>query len=363
MRIAQIASPIESVPPKKYGGIERVIHALTEELVRQGHDVTLFATGDSITSAKLVAPYPRNLRQDLQGEFFKKAQISLYHIALAYQQQQQFDIMHDHTQWFGVPFAQHAITPVVMTLHGALTQETIALYETLSKPYLVSISYAQTRPAPGLNYIANVYNGLDMTLYPFSPRHKGYLLFVGRICQEKGVHHAIAVAEKLGLPLLIAAKLERDKKEHLAYFNRYVKPKLSPTIRWIGEVTEMQRNKLFANALCSLHPVTWPEPFGLTLIEAMSCGCPVIAFDEGSIPEIIQHGRTGFIVHTVDEMITAVQHITTIDRLYCRVYATTTFHAKRMADEYEGVYEAILRSKQFVKRQRMTKNLNHFLSP
>lgn len=345
MRIAQIAPIIESVPPKKYGGTERVISVLTEELVRRGHDVTLFATGDSVTSAKLVSSYPRPLRQDIPQPMVKRTIWGHRHVAIAYAMRNQFDIIHDHTSWLSAGLANMSRVPVVMTLHGALTPEAIALFETLENPYLVSISESQRKPAPDLNYISTIYNGLSMASYPFSNTHNGYLIFIGRICEEKGPHFAIEVAKRLNLPLIIAAKVEDGTSRE--YFETMVKPHLSEKIQWIGEVDEKERNQLFSKALCSLHPVTWPEPFGLTLIESMACGTPVVAFDQGAIPEVIKHNETGFVVHTIDEMTDAVSRITKIRRSACRNHALEQFSVEKMVDSYELVYDAIVGADRF----------------
>jgi glycosyltransferase involved in cell wall biosynthesis len=345
MRIAQIAPITERVPPKKYGGTERVISVLTEELVRRGHDVTLFATGDSETSAKLVSTYPHALRETFPEPTVKRTIWGYRHVATAYKMRHQFDIIHDHTSWLSAGVANMSRVPVVMTLHGAFTPETIALFETFDNPYLVSISESQRKPAPDLNYISTVYNGLPLSHYPFSLKNDGYLLFVGRFCEEKSPHFAIEVAKRLNLPLILAAKLEEGGSR--AYFEKFIKPHLSDTIRWVGEVDEVERNRLFSKALCSLHPVAWPEPFGLTLIEAMACGTPVIAFDQGAIPEVIKHGSTGYVVNNVDEMTAAVAKIDRIDRRACRQHSLTHFGVEQMVDNYELVYDAILGASPF----------------
>lgn len=339
MKIAQVAPIIERVPPKKYGGTERVVYNLTEELVKMGHQVTLFASGDSETSAKLFSVYPKALREVRVDDIYGMNYWSLLNIGMAYEKQDEFDIIHDHNGHLSLPAANISKTPTVITLHGAFTAQNKPLFQAMNKPYYVSISDSQTHPAPKLHYAGTVYNGLNMENYPFSKSHDGYLLFVGRISMEKGVHIAIEAAQFLNLPLIIAAKLEAVD---MPYFQEYVGPKLSDQIKWIGEVDEEERNKLMSKALCFLHPVTWREPFGLTLIEALACGCPVVAMNKGSIPEIVENGKTGYVVEDVDEMIEAVNQIYKIDRGYCRKYALEKFSARRMAEGYVRVYEKII---------------------
>jgi len=342
MRIAQIAPLAERVPPKQYGGTERMIHALTEELVRRGHNVTLFATGDSITSAELHAVYPRALREARVPDPYGVNYPALLNIGVAYSLQNEFDIIHDHTSPISLPTANIATTPVVMTMHGPFTSENRKLYSRMNKPAIVTISKSQLFQPDSVNHAGVVYNGLDMQEYPFEPEPEDYLLFVGRISVEKGVHFAMEVAQELDMRLIIAAKLDSVDE---AYFNSYVRPRLSNRIEWIGEVDEKKRNELMSKAKCFLHPVTWREPFGLTLIEAAACGCPVVAFNRGSIPEIVEHGVTGFVVADVEEMMEAVEKIDTIDRATCRGRALSHFNAKKMADEYEEIYKKILTPK------------------
>lgn len=340
LKIAQIAPLAERVPPKKYGGTERVVYALTEQLVQRGHDVTLFATGDSITSAKLVSVYPRSLREAKIVDPHGLNEWTLLHIATAYQRHGEFDIIHDHNSIFSLPTVQFVKTPTVITIHGPITPHNRRLYETITAPYYVSISKSQTQHSPQLNIVDTIYNGLSMEKYPFSNSHKGYLLFVGRISMEKGVHFAIDAANDLNLPLIIAAKLDEVDVE---YFREYIEPRLyGEQIKWVGEVDERERNKLMSNAMCMLHPVTWREPFGLTMIEAMACGCPVVAFNKGSIPEIVVHGKTGFIVNDLEEMIEAIHNIDQIDRKECRIHALQNFNDTIMADRYENLYQKIL---------------------
>lgn len=360
MRIAQIAPIAESVPPQKYGGTERVVYNLTEQLVKMGHQVTLFASGDSQTSAKLVSVVPRSLKEeakrsknegDYESIYGASAEI-LLNYGIAYRMQDQFDIIHDHITQVSMPTANISQTPVIATLHGPLNPKVVKLFQEFRNVNLVTISNAQGQLAPHLSYAGNVYNGLEMSHYPFSETHDGYLLFVGRISKEKGVHHAVNVARKLNLPLIIAAKLEYAEPADPPYFEKFVKPYLNDQIRWIGEVDETERNRLMSRAMAFIHAVTWPEPFGLTLIESMSCGCPVIAFNQGSIPEIIKDGQTGFVVNNESEMIRAIKKIGTINRAHCREYSLTNFSAEKMAQGYLEIYEAVAARKRFVEQAK-----------
>lgn len=356
MRIAQIATLAESIPPKKYGGTERIVHTLTEELVKRGHDVTLFATGDSKTSAKLVSVYPRGLREakamESHGFLY-----SMYNMGLVYDQQHKFDIIHDHNAHFTLPTANIATTPTVVTLHGPFDHINRPYFKHFTKNiHLVSISKSQASRAPELDIASIIHNGLDMADYPFEHTDDGYLLFVGRLSREKGVHFAIEAAQTLDMPLIMAAKLE---KSDMDYFEKYIGPKLSDRIRWVGEVDELERNKLMSHATCMLHPTNWPEPFGLTLIEAMACGCPVVAFDQGSIPEIIVHGKTGFIVPQDDvvAMTEAIKNTKNLERIDARNHALSQFSGERMTDEYETLYEEIFMKKSFRKNLIQRKQL------
>lgn len=340
MRIAQIAPLVERIPPKKYGGTERIVHALTEELVMRGHEVTLFATGDSITTARLSSVYHRALREVRMQDIYGLNYYTMLNIGTAYQRQAEFDIIHDHNGFISLPTANIASTPVIMTMHGPFTPENRTLFQTLRNPYQVTISNAQSYAVPNLHHAGTVYNGLVMEHYPFSEEHDGYLLFVGRISIEKGIHNAVQAARALGLRLIIAAKLDPVDQP---YFRQYIEPYLSDEITWIKEVEEEERNRLMSRAMCLLHPVTWREPFGLTMIEAMACGCPVISFNKGSVPELVKNGETGFIVEDVEGLIDAVQNIGTIDRNACRTHALSSFNASKMTDGYEELYDKILR--------------------
>lgn len=339
MRVAQIAPIVERVPPKRYGGTERVVWALTEELVKRGHEVTLFATGDSKTSATLESVVPRSLRESRFKDPYGLNNFTLLNMGIAYSMQDQFDIIHDHMMPLSLPTANLSATPVIGTMHGPFTVENRRLFQTLKKPGIVTISEAQAFPAPNINHLGTVYNGLPLNHFPFGEVGEDYLLFVGRIAMEKGVHLAIEVAQELDKRLIIAAKLETVDRP---YFREYVEPWLSDRIEWIGEVDEDARNELMSKALCFLHPVTWREPFGLTLIEAMACGCPVVAMNRGSIPEVIQNGVTGYVVEDVEGMVSAVEGISSIDRKACREHALANFSAEKMADGYEKLYAEML---------------------
>lgn len=353
LKIAQVAPLWHRIPPKEYGGTERVVHALTEELVKKGHDVTLFATGDSITSANLYPSFPRGLK-GLKLNQAEAGEIILAHVGNAYKMHEEFDVIHDHLGALNLPAANFIDTPVVITMHGPVTPTKRKLYEMYDKPFYVPISHSQIKYFPNIHSAGVVHNGLPMDDYPFKRKGGDYLLFVGRIAKVKGVHFAIDVAEALDFPLIIAAKLDgRD----VPYFKKFIKPRLSKKIKWIGEVSQDERNSLMAGALCFLNPITWKEPFGLTMIEAMACGCPVVAFNNGSIPEIIQDGKTGFIVGNVSEMVGAVEKIKSIDREYCRMHSLNNFSSKVMADKYEEIYYRVFESRLSIKNVFLHKAL------
>jgi len=339
MKIAQIAPLAERVPPKKYGGTERVVSALTEELVKRGHEVTLFASGDSQTSAKLESVYPRALREAKVKDIYGTHDLTMLHMGLAYELQDEFDIIHDHLAPLSLPVANLATTPVVATMHGPFTSENRKLFEMLRGAHIATVSQSQLYPLPNINHAGTVHHGLPMKSYPFSAEHEGYLLYVGRISIEKGVHYALDVAQVLDMRLILAAKVEPSD---YAYFREYIEPRLSDRIRWVGEVDEAERNRLMSKARAFLHPVVFREPFGLTLIEAMACGCPVIAFNRGAIPEIIKTGVTGYVVEDVEGMIDALSNIDSIDRAACRAHALEHFSVEKMTDGYEAIYKKLV---------------------
>lgn len=338
MKIAQIAPVIERIPPRKYGGTERIISALTEELVKRGHEVTLFASGDTITGAELSSVCPSSLREAGITDEREKNGWTLRHIGAAYARAEEFDIIHDHCGVFSLPTAELSPTPVIQTMHGAFFDHNIHIFQQLRKTHLVTISHDHARGISGMNHVATVHNGLPMAHYPQSLMHGEYMLYVGRITPQKGTHLAVQLAHTLKIPLILAAKCDPEQRP---YFEAEVAPYLNNKIRWVGEVNEAERNQLMANALCFIHPGTWREPFGLTLIEAMACGCPVVALRNGSIPEIIQHGKTGYVADDFDQMLELIPQTAKLNRLYCRQYSLQHFSAERMVDEYERLYKLV----------------------
>jgi glycosyltransferase involved in cell wall biosynthesis len=360
MRIAQIAPLAARVPPKKYGGTERVVYALTEELVRRGHDVTLFASGDSVTSAKLVPMYPVPLNETEDVHPIYDLNWPLLHSLerVFATMQNEFDIIHDHVGYASLPFAQMSKTPTLVTMHAPLNPAMRTMFEEFKKANLVTISRDMSRDFAGLNHVATVYNGLSMEKYPFSKKHGGYLLYVGRICWEKGTHVAIDVAQRLNLPLIIAAKVDDVRQGGTEYFKKRIKRRLTENIQWIGEVTEQERNRLMSKALAFLHPGLWREPFGLTMIEAGACGAPVIAFNRGSVPEVVEDKKSGFVVNTTEEMVEAVKQVGTINRAYCRAHALEHFNAHRMTSQYEELYRQVIFRKEISALQAQTQMIN-----
>ena len=342
LKIAQVAPLYESVPPAQYGGTERVVANLTDELVRLGHDVTLFASADSTTCARLVPACPRALRLDSEC----RDQLA-WHILMAEhvaQQAERFDLIHFHIAHIHFPLMRRLDVPHVTTLHGRLDLPELApLYEEFSEMPLISISDAQRQPLPMGNWIATIHHGLPDTLFKFRPRPGGYLAFLGRISFEKRVDRAIAIATSLGWPLKIAAKVD---PADIGYFERDVKPLLNnPLVEFIGEIGEKEKNEFLGQARALLFPIDWPEPFGLVMIEALACGTPVVAFRGGSVEEIIEHGRTGFIVGTMEDAIAATRDVASIDRRVCRRSFEQRFTARRMVERHVSVYREVVNAR------------------
>lgn len=339
MKIAQVAPLWESVPPKLYGGTERIVSYMTEELVRMGHDVTLFASGDSETAAKLEAICPQALRLNT-GIFNRDAPlIMLQERALG--ASGDFDVIHSHLDFLGFPLARRHSVPVVTTLHGRLDlPELVPVFREFSEMPLVSISDAQRKPIPWANWQATIHHGLPRDLYTFHAQPEGYLAFLGRISVEKRPDHAIEIAKRTGLPLRIAAKVDPADRQ---YFQSEIEPLLDhPLVEFIGEISDAEKNEFLGHAAAVVCPYDWPEPFGLVLIEALACGTPVLAYRRGSIPEIIEDGTTGFVCETLSEMAEAAGRISLIDRRRCRAAFDQRFTADRMARDYVALYERIV---------------------
>jgi len=345
MKIAQIAPFEEAVPPKKYGGTERIVFYLTEELVRRGHKVTLFATGDSKTSAKLFPVFPKALRASKTNLDLKNREsykfLGVVKIVTALKNKN-FDIVHNHIGWRIIPFAPLIKSPLLTTLHGPLDIDyQRAIFKKFPRLPYVSISKSQRKPLPEINFVGNVYNGIDLKTFQFNEKPKNYLAFLGRMSPEKGPVEAIKVAKMAKMKLIMAAKVDVVDRE---FFSKKVKPLIDgKQIKFIGEVGHKQKNKLLKEAKALVSPIKWREPFGLFLTEAMACGTPVIAFRRGSIPEIIEDGKTGFIVNNVNEMAKAIQKIDRINRRECRKRVEENFSLEKMVDNYEKIYYQVIK--------------------
>jgi glycosyltransferase involved in cell wall biosynthesis len=339
LRIAQVAPLYESVPPQGYGGTERVVSYLTEELVRQGHEVTLFASGDSRTAARLVSTSPRSLRLD--PECHDPLARHLVHLAAVFREVDRFDFVHFHVDYLHYLLSRHTGVPHATTLHGRLDlPDLVPLYREFRDLPLVSISDAQRTPLPWLNWQATVYHGLPLDLYPPGDGAGGYLAFLGRISPEKRLDLAIEIARRSGLPLRVAAKVDRAD---LTYYREVIEPLLAqPHVTFLGEVDQAGKEELLRRARALLFPVDWPEPFGLVMIESMACGTPVVAYRRGSVAEVVDEGVTGFVCASVPEAVAAVQRAGTLSRRRCRARFEERFSDRRMARDYLAIYERIL---------------------
>ncbi|BBA34538.1 glycosyl transferase group 1 [Methylocaldum marinum] len=334
MKIAQVAPLYESVPPKLYGGTERIVHYLTEELVGAGHDVTLFASADSETNARLEPIVSKALRLD--HEVLDPLLPHLLMMDRVCRSAGEFDVIHFHTGCLHFPVFRDCSTPHVTTLHGRLDiRELSSLLQAFLDVPLVSISDFQRKPVSWGNWVGTVYHGLPEPLYTFRPLPGSYLAFLGRISPEKRVDRAIEIAVRAGMPLKVAAKVDKADRE---YFEGIKSLLDHPLVEFIGEVNEREKDELLGNACALLFPIDWPEPFGLVMIEAMACGTPVIAFSHGSVPEVMRHGSTGFIVESVEQAVAAVERIGEISRAACREAFERRFSARRMASDYIQIY-------------------------
>jgi glycosyltransferase involved in cell wall biosynthesis len=344
LRIALIAPFEEPVPPKTYGGTERVVNNLVNQLVEMGHDVTLFASGDSQTTAKLVPcvrrairvlPYAKNpqTRQALNMQGLSKA-VSLL-------RKGKYDIVHNHFGWQTLLFREFIKQPMVTTLHGILSAPPDNLmHDAYKKENYISISKSQRRHAPRLRYVATVYNGINLSRFSFNDKPDDYLLFLGRIHPQKGPEFAIKIAKATKHKLIIAAKIDPDEEQ---YFQKRIKPKIDgEQIVFVGEVAHRQKIRLLKNAKAMLSPIQWDEPFGITNIEALACGTPVIAINRGALPEIIVDGKTGYLCRTINQMIKKVDQIGEIDRSVCRQHVVDKFSSRTMAEGYLKAYYRII---------------------
>ena len=343
MRIAQVAPLYESVPPKYYGGTERVVSYLTEELVRQGHEVTLFASGDSITKARLVPACRRSLR--LGERCMDQMAHHLVMLEHVFARTADFDIVHFHVDYMHFPLSRRDRITHVTTLHGRLdVPDLVPLYQEFREMPVISISNGQRQPLPRANWQATVYHGLPAEKYRFRAEPGSYLAFLGRISPEKRVDRAIEIAKQVGMPLKIAAKIDRVDKD---YFDLVIAPLLrNSLVEFVGEIDEREKDAFLGNAYALLFPIDWPEPFGLVMIEAMACGTPVIAYRDGAVPEITVQGRTGFVVEALEDAVTAVRRIPQLSRKRCREVFEKQFTAARMASDYVRVFERLIRRNQ-----------------
>ncbi len=339
MKIAQIAPLIESVPPRLYGGTERVVSWLTEELVAQGHDVTLFASGDSKTSARLHPVVPRALRLDGIHNSVPYNLIMLDQVA---RRMADFDILHFHIDFFHYPIFRNMAQRTVTTLHGRQDlPELPDVYRAFPGMPLVSISDHQRKPVPPVNWMGTVYHGLPESLFREGSGRGDYLAFLGRICADKGPLDAIEIARRAGMRLRIAAKIDPVDRD---YFEHVVSPVLarSPHVEFIGEIDDSGKQAFLGNATALLFPIRWPEPFGLVMIEAMACGTPVVAFRQGSVPEVLEDGLTGFAVDTADQAVAALAHLGELSRTAIRARFEERFSAPAMARDYCAIYRRLM---------------------
>ena len=338
MRIAQIAPLFESVPPKGYGGTERVVSYLTEALVAMGHDVTLYASGDSETSARLVSACECGLRLDP-----RRPDWMVWHTLMLdrlFAAANSYDVIHFHVDTLHFPLARRCPRPCVTTLHGRLDLPDLQpLYHHFHEQPLVSISDSQRRPLPDAHWLATVHHGLPRELYRFREEAQSYFAFVGRVSPEKRVDRAIDIAVGCGTPLRIAAKVDDADR---AYFEQVIRPRLDhPLVDFIGEIQEREKSDFLGSAKALLFPIDWPEPFGLVMIEAFACGTPVISFPGGSVPEVLEHGVTGFIVDDIQEAVSAARRIGELDRRRCREEFERRFTSDLMAQRYLDVYAGL----------------------
>jgi glycosyltransferase involved in cell wall biosynthesis len=339
MRIAQVSPLYESVPPQGYGGTERIVSYLTEELVRAGHDVTLFASGDSRTRARLVPVCARSLRMD-PASVDPLAHHLLMLEAVA-RQAHEFDVIHYHVDYLHFPLSRRLETPHLTTLHGRLDIPDLQpLYREYREVPVVSISDAQRIPLPFANWLGTVHHGIPHDLYTYHEESDGYLAFLGRVSPEKSLDASIAMAREMGLPLKIAAKVDKADED---YFNRVIAPLVDGTqVEFLGEIGDARKNDFLGRAMALLFPIDWPEPFGIVMVESLACGTPVVAYRRGSVPEVLDHGQTGCIVESFEGALDALDGLCRTSRRQCRAIFESRSTAGRMAADYVGVYRKLL---------------------
>lgn len=341
MRIAQVAPLTEAVPPKLYGGTERVVSWLTEELVALGHEVTLFASGDSRTSARLEATWPKALRLDGAVRDPNALHIVMLERVRRKCDDEEFDFLHFHLDYYPFSLFQRQPTPFLTTLHGRLDlPEHQPVFHTFKAP-VISISNAQRRPVPHANWVRTIHHGLPENLLTPRPVRPAYLGVLGRIAPEKGVDRAIRIAARCGIPLKIAAKVDRADQD---YYDELIRPLIenNPLVEYVGEIGDREKSDFLSGAIGLLVPIDWPEPFGLVMIEAMACGTPVIAYNRGSVPEIVDDGLTGFVVEDEISAVAAVDRLADLDRGQIRKVFERRFTARRMALDYLAAYRGLM---------------------
>jgi glycosyltransferase involved in cell wall biosynthesis len=339
VRIAILSPVWFPVPPTRYGGIEWIVALLADGLAERGHDVTLFAAGDSTTKAKLVSVF-----QEAPSEFIGTTVYELHHALACFERADEFEVVNDHSGALAAALGAGSRTPILHTVHGPLNRRSGELYEQIDRVAprvgLISLSMNQRSPLPDLNWVANCPNALDLSLYPVHPHRGEYLLFLGRMSPDKGAHRAIEVAQQVGLPLKLAGKMQELREEE--FFEATVRPHLGGEIEYLGEVSHAEKVDLLQNARATLFPIEWAEPFGLVMIESMACGTPVIATRYGAVPEVIEDGRTGIIVDDHAQMAAALPQADAIDPLECRRYVEERFSKERMVADYEAAYRKAL---------------------
>lgn len=339
MKVAIISPAWFPVPPPRYGGIEWIIALLADGLVDAGHEVTLFASGDSETKAELVSVFP-----EAPSRFIGTTLYELHHALACFERAAEFDVINDHSGPLAAAVGGAVSTPVVHTVHGPLDTRAGELYEQVAQVApqvgLISVSLNQRKPRPDLPWVANCHNALDLSAYPVHPHRGDYLLFLGRMSPDKGAHRAIEVAEEVGVPLKLAGKMQDLLEQE--FFETNVRPHLGANIEYVGEVSHAEKVDLLQNARATLFPIKWEEPFGLVMIESMACGTPVIATRRGAVPEVIEHGRSGIVVDEHTQMGAALPEADALDPLECRRYVEENFSAERMVRDYVEAYEAVL---------------------